>query len=676
MSNRLGDSASPYLLQHAADPVDWYPWGPEAFDLARRSDLPVLVSVGYSACHWCHVMALESFSDPDVAEVINRYFVAIKVDREEMPEVDASLMQATLALTGSGGWPNTVFCTPGAEPFFAGSYFPPVPRGGQPALGDVVRALGEAWQERREEVVEQAGVITRQLAEAATGAPASPVVAMPPTQDLLDAVAADYDIVNGGFGGPTKFPGATLIDALLVKGDPTSLDMAQNTCEHLVRGGIFDQVGGGFHRYSTDSQWVVPHFEKMLDDNALLLGTMARCWRRTADHDPDRRELYSHAARRTVSWMRREMVTDEGLLAASLDADSDDLAGHSSEGVYYLWSPDLLVDALGPEEADWLRPLVHIDRAGNFEAGLSTLQMRGRLHWGRIDADLDKLLEFRQMRPAPARDDKVITAWNAMAIDSLVEAGMILREWSWVEWANALAEKLWTAHWRDGALLRTSLHGRAGRPAVAEDHAHLGLALAGLAGATGQGIWLERAVAVLEAGVERFSAKDGSFLDARTSDLLPAPAHQLTDDACPSVTATMVKALRRVGLMAEREDMLARADKASEALEPVVVGAPRFSGWALADHLIRDEARRGLRPATVVVVEEDREPGELAAASWRMAPSGSALVRGAAGTEGFASWFQDRGDADGPIAYVCRGSVCFEPVTDYPELKDPLWRRV
>jgi uncharacterized protein YyaL (SSP411 family) len=215
-----------------------------------------------------------------------------------------------------------------------------------------------------------------------------------------------------------------------------------------------------------------------------------------------------------------------------------------------------------------------------------------------------------------------------------------------------------------------------GTPAVAEDHAHLGLALAGLAGATGQGIWLERAVAVLDAGVERFSAADGSFLDAEASDLLPAPARQLTDDACPSVTATMVKALRRAGLMAEREDLLARADRASQALEPVVAGNPRFAGWALADHLIRDEARRGLRPATVVVVEEDREPGELAVASWRMAPSGSALVRGRAGTEGFASWFQDRGDADGPTAYVCRGTVCFEPVTDYLELKDPLWRRV
>jgi len=679
MPNHLGDASSPYLLQHAADPVDWYPWGTEAFEQARRLDLPVLVSVGYASCHWCHVMALESFSDPEVAEVINRYFVAIKVDREEMPEVDSSLMQATLALTGSGGWPNTVFCTTDAQPFFAGSYFPPVARGGQPGFTDVVAALGQAWQERRGEVVEQAATITSQLAAssvALTSAGPAAGTPMPPAQDLLDAVGADYDIVNGGFGGPTKFPNATLIDALLVKGDPTSLDIAQNTCEHLVRGGIFDQVGGGFHRYSTDSQWIIPHFEKMLCDNALLLGTMARCWRRTADHDADRRELYSHAVRRTIGWLEREMTTDEGLFAASLDADSDDLAGHSSEGAYYLWSPDLLVDALGRQEADWLRPLLHIDVAGNFEEGLSTLQMRGRLHWERINEDLDRLLELRQVRPAPARDDKVITAWNAMAIDSLVEAGMILREWGWVERAASLAEALWAAHWRGGQLLRTSLHGIAGAPAVAEDHAHLGLALAGLAGATGQQIWLERAVRVLETAVERFSAADGSFLDAEPSELLPAPSHQLTDDACPSVTATMVKALRRVALMAERTDLMERADRASTALEPVVAAAPRYAGWALADHLVRDEARRGLKPATVVVVEENAAPGELAAAAWRMAPSGSALVRGRQGTEGFGGWFAERGDADGPTAYVCRGTVCFEPVTDYLELKDPLWRRV
>lgn len=671
MVNHLEDSASPYLLQHAANPVDWFGWGPEAFEEARRRDVPVMVSVGYASCHWCHVMALESFTDPDVAQVVNELVVPVKVDREERPDVDSSLMQVTLALTGQGGWPNTVFLTPDGQPFFAGTYFPPVARDGQPAFVDVVRALGTAWQDRRAEVLGSASAIVEHLVSADDGDDA----AVPPASELIDAVGVDYDIVHGGFGGPTKFPNATLIDALLVKGDPTSLDMAQNTCEHLVRGGIFDQVGGGFHRYATDEQWVVPHFEKMLYDNALLLGTMARCWRRTADHDPDRRELYAHAARRTVDWLVREMRMDSGLYAAGLDADSDDAAGHTREGIFYLWSQDLIVDALGQEEADWLRPLVHL--SPEFDGGLGTLQLRGRVHWDRINADMDTLLRARSRRARPARDDKAVTAWNAMLVDSLVEAGMILREWSWVSLAAELAEVLWNSHWRDGELLRTSFHGRAGAPAVCEDHAHLALALAGLAGATGEGLWLERAVAVVEAAVARFSADDDGFLDAEPSPLLTAPARVRTDDACPSAAATMVRALRRVGLMAGRQDLVERADVAASTLRGVVARSPRFAGWALADHLESDEARRGLRRAAVVVVEETAEPGDLAAAAWRMAPAGSALMRGPAGTQGFDGWFEGRGSMDGrATAYVCRGTTCFEPVDDYEQLKEPLWRRV
>ena len=255
MPNHLGESTSPYLIQHAANPVDWFPWGEEAFDEARRRDVPVMVSVGYSSCHWCHVMALESFSDPEVAEVVNANVVRVKVDREERPEVDAALMQVTLAMTGQGGWPNTVFLTPEGKPFFAGTYFPPVRRGRLPGFVELVEALGGAWRERRDEVVSSAEVIVEHLRPVEK----DPEVARPIAGELIDAVGADYDIVHGGFGGSTKFPNATLLDALLVKGDPTSLDMAQNTCEHLVRGGIFDQIGGGFHRYSTDPQLSLIH---------------------------------------------------------------------------------------------------------------------------------------------------------------------------------------------------------------------------------------------------------------------------------------------------------------------------------------------------------------------------------------------------------------------------------
>ncbi|MGK2352088.1 thioredoxin domain-containing protein [Cutibacterium sp. V947] len=670
MPNHLGESTSPYLLQHAANPVDWFPWGEEAFAEARRRDVPVMVSVGYSSCHWCHVMAFESFSDPDAAEVVNANVVAIKVDREERPEVDAALMQVTLAMTGQGGWPNTVFLTPDGKPFFAGTYFPPVRRGGQPAFVELVEALGGAWRERRDEVVSSADAIVEHL-RPIEKAPDTP---RPIAGELIDAVGADYDIVHGGFGGPTKFPNATLLDALLVKGDPTSLDMAQNTCEHLVRGGIFDQVGGGFHRYSTDSQWVVPHFEKMLYDNALLLGTMARCWRRTADHDPDRRDLYSHAARRTVSWLNREMRLPNGLYAAGLDADSD-AAGHTREGIYYLWSQDLVTDVLGAEEAEWLRPLVHLEPFD--ENGLGTLQLRGRVEWERINADMDTLLEARDRRSAPARDEKAITAWNAMLVDGFVEAGMILREWSWVSQARDLAEALWTSHWHDGDLLRTSFHDRPGPSAVCEDYAWVGLSFASLAGATGKSVWLDRAVEALDQAVTRFGAPDGSFVDAEGLDLLTVTAHTLTDDASPSATAVMMMALRRVGLMAERDDFVSRAEEASAALLPVVASAPRFAGWALADFLIADEARRGLKPAGVVIADTQEEPTDLAVAAWRMAPAGSAIIRRVGEESGFGTWFEDRVPRDGqPTCWVCRGTVCLEPVTDYLELKEPLWRRV
>ncbi|MGK2310523.1 thioredoxin domain-containing protein [Cutibacterium sp. V970] len=671
MPNHLGESTSPYLLQHAANPVDWFPWGEEAFAEARRRDVPVMVSVGYSSCHWCHVMAFESFSDPDAAEVVNANVVAVKVDREERPEVDAALMQVTLAMTGQGGWPNTVFLTPDGKPFFAGTYFPPVRRGGQPAFVELVEALGGAWRERRDEVVSSADAIVEHL-RPIEKAPDTP---RPIAGELIDAVGADYDIVHGGFGGPTKFPNATLLDALLVKGDPTSLDMAQNTCEHLVRGGIFDQVGGGFHRYSTDSQWVVPHFEKMLYDNALLLGTMARCWRRTADHDPDRRDLYSHAARRTVSWLNREMRLPNGLYAAGLDADSDDAAGHTREGIYYLWNQDLVTDVLGAEEAEWLRPLVHLEPFD--ENGLGTLQLRGRVEWERINADMDTLLEARDRRSAPARDEKAITAWNAMLVDGFVEAGMILREWSWVSQARDLAEALWTSHWHDGDLLRTSFHDRPGPSAVCEDYAWVGLSFASLAGATGKSVWLDRAVEALDQAVTRFGAPDGSFVDAEGLDLLTVTAHTLTDDASPSATAVMMMALRRVGLMAERDDFVSRAEEASAALLPVVASAPRFAGWALADFLIADEARRGLKPAGVVIADTQEEPTDLAVAAWRMAPAGSAIIRRVGEESGFGTWFEDRVPRDGqPTCWVCRGTVCLEPVTDYLELKEPLWRRV
>ncbi|GAA1398790.1 thioredoxin domain-containing protein [Luteococcus peritonei] len=676
MPNRLAESTSPYLQQHAHQEVDWYPWGPEAFAAARERDLPLLVSTGYAACHWCHVMAHESFDDHETAEFMNQHFVSVKVDREERPDVDAVLMNATQALTGQGGWPMTVFLTPQGQPFFAGTYFAPLPAPGRPSFMQVLTALADAWRERRGEVTESAGSIASQLADLN---PVQTSDQVPTARETLELLGKNYDMIHGGFGSAPKFPPAMVLDALLVKGDPTSLDMAQLTCEMMARGGLFDRVGGGFHRYSTDVGWVVPHFEKMLYDNALLLGSYVRCWRRTADHDGYKREVYEHVIYSTVEWLEREMRTEQGAFAASLDADSVDIRGMVAEGIYYVWNPELLVDALGEADGAWARQVFHVHDQGTFEHGLSTLQLHGSPDQARLTAVLERLRTERDNRFPPSRDDKVVAAWNGLLVDSLVAAAMTFAEPAWLELARGAAQAVWEIHVDQAAdrFVRTSRDGVAGTtPAVAEDHGCLALGLARLAGATGEALWLERAQWLLARAEARFGAEDGGFWDAEASDELFQRPRDISDNATPSGTSSLVAALRLVGLLACEPALVERADRAARTTWPLVASQPRFAGWSLADALVADEARRGLRPAQVVVVQDEPGISRLATAAWRMAPAGSAIVVAPAGTQGFGHLFEDRTQReDRPTAYVCRGEVCFEPTTDYTELKTPLWSR-
>ncbi len=678
MANRLAEASSPYLLQHADNPIDWWPWTPEAFDEARRRDVPILLSVGYAACHWCHVMAHESFSDPEVAALVNTNFVAIKVDREERPDVDAVFMKATQALTGQGGWPMTVFLTPQGRPFFAGTYYPPEPAHGLPSFTQLVTALAEAWTSRRDEVLTSADSIVAHLSDEFGVLPASGGLDV--TQ-LYEEVSADFDPVHGGFGSAPKFPAPGLIDALLVTGEPASLDLAQRSLEAMLRGGIHDQVGGGFHRYSVDAGWVVPHFEKMLYDNALLLGSYTRAWCRTADHDRRLRLLFERAIRGIVDFLGRDLQLDGGGFAASLDADSCDIRGMVHEGIYYVWSPDLLTDALGESDADWACEVFHVTQRGTFEHGLSTLQLRGTPDWNRLDAVLDRLREVRSGRFAPARDDKLVAAWNGFAIDSLVNAGLVFGEQAWLE----LAERAAQASWRlmvDGELRRVGLDGvPSDASGMADDYGALALGYARLAGAIGDAVWLERAVALLETALQRFGADDGGFYDAPADGNGVPPfarARDTADNPTPSGTACLVAALRLVGLLADRSDFEPRADQAAATLRGVLQAAPRFAGWAFVDALIADQAAKRLAPAVAVLVTPDgTQPIELISAAARMAPAGTALVAGPAGTRGFAHHFDDR-DARGgePTAYVCRGKVCFAPATDVRSLRAALWKRV
>ena len=633
MPNRLADASSPYLLQHAANPVDWWPWGPEALAEAERRGVPLLISVGYSACHWCHVMAHESFEDADVAALINANFVPVKVDREEHPDVDAVYMRATQALTGQGGWPMTVFATPDGRPFFAGTYFPPQPTDAQPSFTQVVTALADAWEQRRDEVLASASGIVEQLAAINTLPTAD---AAPDVWPLIDTVAADFDLLHGGFGGAPKFPAPLLIDALLVKGEAGTLDLAQRTLEAMARGGVHDQIGGGFHRYSVDAGWVVPHFEKMLYDNALLLGSYARGWRRTPQHDAQLRALLERVARGTAGWLLREMVTPGGGFAASQDADSADIRGMAHEGIYYVWTPELLADALGEEDAAWAAEVFHVTTSGTFEHGLSTLQLRGAPDAARLARVTERLLEVRQNRFAPPRDDKVIASWNGWTIDGLLTAALIFGERAWLDAAVRAADQLWSVHWTADGLARVSLNGVVGHVrGVADDYGAVALAFGRLAGVLGEQAWLDRAVLLLEAAMSRFLAEDGGFYDAEPSQLFARP-RDVQDNPTPSGTIALVAALRLVGALAGRDDFLARADRAAATTWGTVADYPRFAPAALADLLGADEARQGLRPGVAVVLDDSGDPlNESARAVWRMAPAGTAIVTAAPGASGF-----------------------------------------
>ena len=668
--NRLAEATSPYLRMHADNPIDWREWGEEALAEARATDRPILLSVGYAACHWCHVMAHESFSDPGVAELVNPNFISIKVDREERPDLDAVFMKATQALTGSGGWPMTVFLTPAGLPFFAGTYYPPVRTGGMPSFAEVVTAIDTAWRQRREEADASAAAISAHLADAFAPMPAS--AATLDVWGTLDRLSTEFDPIHGGFGTAPKFPAPLAVDALLVKGEPGSLDVAQRTLDAMARGGIHDQIGGGFARYSVDAGWVVPHFEKMLYDNALLLGSYTRGWRRVPDHEPLLRAQCERAVRGIVGWLERELLLPSGGLASSLDADSLDSHGMQHEGIYYCWTPELLTDALGEADGSWAAEVFHVTTTGTFEHGLSTLQLRGNPDAVRLVEVSARLLTERQQRFAPARDDKVVAAWNGWAIDSLVWAAGVFDEPGWLALAKGAAECLWRDHW-DGRLRRSSLAGVASATAgFAEDYGAVALAFARLGGALGDAEWLRRAQGLLAQALELFGAADGGFHDAASdAEQLFARPRDVSDNPTPSGTSSLIAALRLVGLLADDSALIERADLAAVTVRGLLEQAPRFAGSALLDALVADEARTGLRPAVAVVIGEPL--GQDARATWRMAPIGTAIVAGAAGTQGFAHHFDDRTK---PGVYVCRGTTCFPPTSDLVELRTALWSRV
>ena len=547
--NRLASETSPYLLQHADNPVDWYPWGEEALARARDEDRPILLSIGYAACHWCHVMEHESFEDAETAALMNESYVCVKVDREERPDLDAVYMDAVVAMTGHGGWPMTVFLTPGGEPFFGGTYFPPSPRHGLPSFRQVLEAVVKAYRERREDIGRSAAQMVEAVRSSSDLAPSNEPLTSSLLLEAARALDRSLDPVWGGFGGAPKFPPASALELLLRRGE---LAPVTKTLDAMAAGGMYDLVGGGFHRYSVDEQWLVPHFEKMLYDNALLVPAYLHAWVVTGH------ERYRQVAEETCGYMLRDLALPEGGFASSQDADTDGV-----EGLTYTWTEDEGIPA------ELLRP---------FEHGRSIIR-------GDLSPELlARLLEERSRRPQPGRDDKAIAAWNGLALASLAETARRTASNTVLQAAVRLGDFLLSElSSPDGRLFRTWRNGRASIPGFLEDYADVAHGLVELHVATGGLRWLEEANRLVRLAVELFAdeARGGFFMTASDAEQLVARKKDLDDNPVPSGNSMLAFVLLRLARIYGDDELERQAVGVLRLLGGRMARIPSAFGWAL-----------------------------------------------------------------------------------------------
>ncbi|HEX2882957.1 MAG TPA: thioredoxin domain-containing protein [Candidatus Limnocylindria bacterium] len=666
MPNRLADQTSPYLLQHAHNPVDWYPWGPEALERARAEDRPIFLSIGYAACHWCHVMERESFENPEIAALMNRHFVSIKVDREERPDLDDVYMAAVQAMTGSGGWPMSVFLTPDLRPFFGGTYFPPEDRHGLAGFPRVLEAVADAYRSRRAEVEQQAGMLAGHL-QAQLAIPGG---TRDPERRALEAavvrIGASFDEHHGGFGGAPKFPAPMTLEFLLRawrrSGDAATLRLVTRTLDAMADGGIHDQLGGGFARYSTDAYWLVPHFEKMLYDNALLAHAYLEAHRATGS------DRYAAVAERTLDFLLAELRTDDGGFASALDADSE-----GEEGRYYVWGYDEFMAVLSDASFDdgdrrLLADYWGVTAPGNWE-GTNVLH---RPASSAAPADLVErgraaLLAVRGRRVRPARDDKQLAAWNGMALRALAHAALVLRRERYAAATGELVAFIRSHLVREGdRLWRTARAGRSHTPAFAEDYANVadGLLTAHAALGTSEPLALARRL-VETAQREFWDEEAGTFVDTSDEhDRTVARPRGLADNATPSANSVMADVLGRLALLTGDETLARRARAILRAVAPVLERQPSAFGRMLC------AADRHLgEPVDVVVAAPSADDGRArdlrVAAARPYVPD--LVLTGVAPGDPHAEWPLHLGKdpRDGhPTAYACRGYACDEPTHD------------
>ncbi len=671
MTNRLAHEASPYLRQHAENPVDWYPWGEEALRAAREADKPILLSIGYAACHWCHVMAHESFEDPATAELMNRHFINIKVDREERPDLDSIYMSAVVALTGQGGWPMTVALTPDGRPFFGGTYFPPTPRHGLPSFRQVLLALAEAWQERRGDVEGSAGEIADHLRQTALAEALGGGGAL--NGDLLNqalnSLLRSFDSRLGGFGRAPKFPPAMTLEFLLrvftQRGDSMSLHMAEHTLTQMAHGGLYDQLGGGFARYSTDERWLVPHFEKMLYDNALLARVYLHAWQVTGQ------PLYRRVVEETLDFVRREMRHEGGGFYSSYDADSE-----GEEGKFYVWTAAEIRAALG-DEAERFMAAYGVSEAGNWE-GRNILHVAEDLSGGRHLTGLEEarqtLFTVRARRVPPGLDDKVLTAWNGLMLAAFAEAGRALDRPDYTATAVANAEFLRaTMRGGDGRLRRSwqAAAGEARYNAYLEDYAFLADGLLALYETTFDPRWFAWARELADLMLAHFSDPAGGFFD--TSDDHEALLHRpkdVQDNATPSGNGMAAHVLLRLGLFTGEGRYWDTAERMVAGLyEPMARYPGAFTHWLgaaafilsapLEVAVVGDPAAADAR-ALLDVVQRAYRPNLVVAAGEGAAAEVVPLLAGRERLDGRAA------------AYVCRRFVCQRPTADPAALREQL----
>jgi len=686
-TNRLAGETSPYLLQHAHNPVDWFPWGPEALGRAAELDRPVFLSIGYAACHWCHVMERESFEDPATAAFLNEHFVAIKVDREERPDLDGLYMGAVQALTGQGGWPMSVFLTPEGRPFFGGTYFPDTPRHGMPSFRQVLEGVRAAWLEQRRELEDAGRRLVGALAEQQrTGSAAGGVPPASVLTEALHAIDEGFDPINGGWGRAPKFPQPMTIEALLrrhvASGDARPLEIARRSLDAMAAGGVRDQLGGGFHRYSTDAHWLVPHFEQMLYDNAQLARVYVHAWALTGD------PLYLETATGALDYLLRELRTPEGGFAASQDADTD-----GEEGATFVWTASEIRDVLGGEAAPLFAAAYGATDGGNWEGhtilsrirddrelgerfGLAPGVVAGRLREAR-----GRLLARRGARPQPARDDKVLAAWNGLAIGALADASRALAgsgEPSLADAARryreaaaaAAAMILGSLVGADGRLRRSWKDGRSSADGVLEDHANLGEGLLALYESTGDERWFSASVSLADAILARFGDPAGGFFDtAHDGEALVVRPKGTQDNAVPSGGAMATTLLLRLGALTGDPRYRAAADGALATMAPYLARYPTaFAQWLCALEL----AHAGVTELAIIgdpgstdtrrllaVADRGYHPFRVTAVAPSPEETAVPLLVGRFALHGRAT------------AFVCRDFACRQPVHE-PEALDAL----